>query len=103
MSFICRCSIEELPDMWQAAARRRPSRLGATMDFPAVAAQLRRTYDRCLDPDIGFLPSRVPLESLPPPFDRYLTACAELPDRFPKAGVRRWLDELFAEGDPALC
>ena len=69
-----------------------------------AAALVRHAYDTCLPEGKGFLPPLVPLDRLPPPFTAYLQACGELPARFdgPGAGVRTWLDGLFARYDPAV-
>jgi hypothetical protein len=70
----------------------------------ALAGLLRASYERDLGPVGAFLPATVPVDVLPPAFDRFLAACAELPARFPQAqgGVRRWLDKEFPRADGAV-
>ncbi len=67
-----------------------------------VAGLLRASYERDLGDVAAFLPNRVPLDELPGPFERYLSACAELPARYPveSGGVRRWLEREFPRDDP---
>lgn len=68
------------------------------VDPARAAAFLTASYRADLGEVGAFLPDRVPLDELPAPFDRYLSACAELPDRYPEGGggVRGWLDREFA-------
>lgn len=77
----------------------------AAVDHPiGVARLLRASYEEDLG-DVGaFLPNRVPVDELPPPFGRYLSACAELSAHYPeeRGGVRRWLEREFASADPAV-
>ena len=75
-----------------------------SVDPIRVARFLTASYRADLG-DVGaFLPDRVPLAELPAPFDRFLSACAELPDRYPaeRGGVRVWFDGAFAHEDPAV-
>lgn len=75
------------------------------VDNPVLVARLlRNSYEADLGGVKAFLPARVPLEELPPVFDRYLTACAELPARYPagSGGVRSWLESEFRQEEPAV-
>lgn len=67
------------------------------MQLPEIAASVRRSYESDLGQIGTFLPSRVPVDELPPPLQRFLSACTELPHRYPRAngGVRAWLDQDF--------
>lgn len=73
-------------------------------DAIRVSRLLRVSYEADLGDVAAFLPSRVPLAELPQPFERYLSACAELPARYPQeqGGVRRWLEREFALEDAAV-
>ena len=77
----------------------------APIDPREVAVRLRASYAGDLGDVRAFLPNRVPLDALPGPFDRYLAACAELPDHYPeeRGGVQRWLEVEFGREDPAVC
>lgn len=70
------------------------------------AAALREAFHRYLSPESGFLPSRVPLDTVPEPFRIFRDTCVELPHRYnvyeEGASVRPWLESLFGEWDPAL-
>lgn len=70
------------------------------------AEALREAFHHYLSPDYGFLPSRVPLDTVPEPFRVFLDTCVELPHRYnvyaEGATVRPWLESLFGEWDPAL-
>lgn len=81
-----------------------PSREQTGGGAPAIAALVSASYRRDLGEVGAFLPSRVPLDQLPPPLHRFLEAAAELAARYPqgRGGVRRWLDETFASADPAV-
>ncbi len=78
------------------------------VDDPAAALRVARLLRASYQADLGdvaaFLPDRVPLDELPAPFERFLSACAELPGRYPaeRGGVRRWLEREFAREDPAV-
>lgn len=76
----------------------------AADDAIRVSRLLRVSYEADLGDVAAFLPSRVPLDELPQPFERYLSACAELPARYPeeRGGVRRWLEREFAWEDAAV-
>lgn len=76
----------------------------ASGDHVRVARFLAASHRADLGEVGAFLPSRVPLDELPAPFDRYFSACAELPDRYPadRGGVRGWLDRELAQEDPAV-
>lgn len=76
----------------------------AAADPMRVVELLRATYETDLGEVSAFLPDRVPLDELPGPFEHYVSACAELPARYPKerGGVRRWLEREFACEDPAV-
>lgn len=69
-----------------------------------IAALVRSSYELDLGPVGAFLPARVPIRHLPPPLDRFLDACAELPSRYPhdRGGVRAWLDREFERDDPQV-
>lgn len=77
---------------------------GATSVDPVRVARFLAASYRADLGDGAFLPDRVPLDKLPAPLDRYLSACTELPDRYPeeRGGVRGWLDREFAHEDPAV-
>ena len=50
---------------------------------PVLAARLvRASYETDLGEVRAFLPGRVPLDGVPAPFARHLSACAELPSRY---------------------
>jgi hypothetical protein len=68
---------------------------------PRLASLVRRSYETDLGGVGAFLPARVPLQELPAPFGRFLAACGELPDRYPRerGGVRPWLDREFRDDD----
>lgn len=74
------------------------------VDPELVARLVRTSYEADLGEVKGFLPGRVPLDELPPPFVRHLSACAELPARYPagRGGVRRWLEQEFPRYDPVV-
>ncbi len=75
------------------------------VDDPVLVAKLLRgSYEMDLGEVKAFLPARVPLEELPPVFDRYQTACGELPARYPagSGGVRIWLESEFRQEEPAV-
>lgn len=76
----------------------------ADVDPRGVARRLRASYQADLGDLRSFLPDRVPVDALPGPFERYLSACAELPERYPedRGGVRGWLASEFASEDPAV-
>ena len=76
----------------------------APIDPAGVALRLRASYAADLGDVRAFLPDHVPLDALPRPFERYLSACAELPDRFPgeRGGARRWLEVEFGREDPVV-
>ena len=69
-----------------------------------VSKLLRASYQGDLGEATGFLPNRVPLDELPRPFEQYISACAELPARYPEkqGGVRRWLEREFACEDAVV-
>jgi len=62
-----------------------------------VAARVRASYHLDLGAIGAFLPERVPVLDLPPIFAPYLSACEELPARYPRrhGGVRLWMDKEF--------
>jgi len=62
-----------------------------------VAATVRKSYEVELGGIGAFLPQRVPILDLPVVFSAYLSACGELPARYPRrhGGVRAWLDREF--------
>jgi hypothetical protein len=70
------------------------------------AAALREAFHCYLSPEHGFLPSCVPLDTVPEPFRVFRDTCIELPHRYnvyeEGASVRPWLESLFGEWDPAL-
>jgi hypothetical protein len=76
----------------------------AGLDPRQIAALLRASYETDLGDVRAFLPNRVPPNELPAPFERYLSACAELPARYSGegGGVRRWLEREFAREDAAV-
>jgi hypothetical protein len=76
----------------------------APVDGMRLAGLLSASYEVDLGNVAAFLPDRVPVEELPKPFERYLSACAELPLRFAQqsGGVRRWLEREFESEDPAV-
>ncbi len=77
------------------------NRSGVAADPLRIATLLRASYQADLGDVAAFLPSRVPLDDLPGPFERYQSACTELPGRYPeeRGGVRRWLEREFARED----
>lgn len=81
---------------------RRPTRL--VVDPVLVARHVRASYEADLGELRAFLPGRVPLDELPPAFEPYLAACAQLPAHYPedRGGVRGWLEREFARDDPAV-
>ncbi|MBW3557723.1 MAG: indoleamine 2,3-dioxygenase, partial [Actinobacteria bacterium] len=64
----------------------------------------RASYEADLGELRAFLPGRVPLDELPSAFEPCLSACAQLPLRYPadSGGVRRWLEGEFPRDDPAV-
>ena len=70
------------------------------------ATALREAFHHYLSPVYGFLPSHVPLDTVPEPFRVFRDTCVELPHRYnvyeEGASVRPWLESLFGEWDPAL-
>jgi indoleamine 2,3-dioxygenase len=74
------------------------------IDPELLAGLVRTSYEADLGEVRAFLPGRVPLDELPSAFARYLSACAELPARYPavRGGVRRWLEHEFARYEPAV-
>jgi indoleamine 2,3-dioxygenase len=74
------------------------------VDPVLVARRVRASYALDLGEARAFLPSRVPLDELPVPFARHLSACAALPTRYSRGGggVRRWLEREFERDDPAV-
>ncbi len=81
-----------------------PAPRDVAFDAKRVAERLRASYEEDLGEVAAFLPNRVPLDELPSPFDRYLSACDELPTRYPEetGGVRGWLGREFACEDPSV-
>lgn len=69
-----------------------------------LATLVRRSHERDLGGIGAFLPGRVPVTELPHVFSRYIDACEQLPERYPRArgGVRTWLDREFARHDPEV-
>lgn len=69
-----------------------------------VAQLLQASYRTDLGEVAAFLPARVPVSDLPTVFGPYLSACAELPARYPavRKGVRKWLDRVFARDLPSV-
>lgn len=76
----------------------------AAADPLRLAKLLRASYKADLGDVAAFLPNRVPPDELPAPLERYLSACKELPARYPedKGGVRCWLEREFACEDLAV-
>lgn len=80
-------------------------RLGCLITDPLlVARHVRASYEADLGEVRGFLPGRVPLDELPGVFEPYVSACAQLPARYPAehGGVRSWLEREFARDEPAV-
>lgn len=73
------------------------------VDPVLVARQVRASYATDLGAVGAFLPARVPLDDLPPVFERHLMACKELAYRYPaeRGGVRRWMDREFSREEVA--
>lgn len=79
--------------------------MGCSVAEPVRAARrVRASYEADLGELRAFLPGRVPLDELPPVLEPYLSACAQLPARYPagNGGVRRWLEREFARDDPGV-
>lgn len=70
----------------------------------SIARLLRKSYEIDLGEVRAFLPGRVPLDDLPSLFQRYSTACAELPSRYSadRGGVRSWLAREFRRDEPKI-
>ena len=69
-----------------------------------LAQALRFAHQTLINPEVGFLPRRVPSDALPISLKHFLFAADQLPARYHHEGasVRGWLDKLFCEHDPAL-
>ncbi|HVM15682.1 MAG TPA: cyclic nucleotide-binding domain-containing protein [Egibacteraceae bacterium] len=83
----------------QGSGRQRD---GSSDDPAGALIDARR---RLLGSTGAFLPARVPrLNGLPDPFAPLAAVTMELAEHYhkPAAGVRRWIDSLFGEADPAL-
>lgn len=80
----------------------RPGRF--LVDPVRVARLVRASYEGDLGEVRAFLPGRVPLDELPSVFEPYLSACTELPARYPGegGGVRSWLEREFGRDEPAV-
>lgn len=65
----------------------------------AEAEAVRVAWERGLGPVRAFLPERVPLTRLPPPFQAYLDLSRALPEHYPAedGGVRQWLEASLPE------
>ena len=80
-----------------------PADIGTTpSEALRLAEAARQAHDEALSPHGGFLPSEIPLTSLPGPLARYVDICRELPRHYhaPDAHVRPWLDEQLRGGGP---
>lgn len=74
------------------------------MSLCKTADNLEVSYLKYLGKDGCFIPSVTPLKGLPQPFNVYIEACNNLAGKYeyPSEGVRPWLNDIFADYDPAL-